>query len=163
MLGTAKPGAAVSREPWSTGCSPLPKSGPEQRRRGGHCLTRAGQGEGGVFAFPAAFKVGSPLRTGTLNVLFCGDRAGGRRIPSYKWVSKFCIQGNCWMMLSDHWFAGSIPASLVAQMVKNLPAVQETRFCLWVGKIPWRRKWQPTPVFLPEESHGQRSLVGCSP
>ena len=33
----------------------------------------------------------------------------------------------------------------------------------WVGKIPWRRKWQPTPVFLSEESHGQRSLVGCSP
>ena len=32
----------------------------------------------------------------------------------------------------------------------------------WVGKIPWRRAWQPTPVFLPEESHGQRSLVGYS-
>ena len=30
----------------------------------------------------------------------------------------------------------------------------------WVGKIPWRRKWQPTPVFLPGESHGRRSLVG---
>ena len=34
---------------------------------------------------------------------------------------------------------------------------------LWVGKILWRRKWQPTPVFLPGESHGQRSLVGYSP
>ena len=33
----------------------------------------------------------------------------------------------------------------------------------WVGKIPWRRKWQPTPVFLPGEFHGQRSLVGYSP
>ena len=33
----------------------------------------------------------------------------------------------------------------------------------WVGKIPWRRKRQLTPVFLPGESHGQRSLVGCSP
>ena len=33
----------------------------------------------------------------------------------------------------------------------------------WVGKIPWRRKWQPTPAFLPEKSHGQRSLVGYSP
>ena len=30
----------------------------------------------------------------------------------------------------------------------------------WVGKIPWRRKWQPTPVFLPAKSHGQRTLVG---
>ena len=37
------------------------------------------------------------------------------------------------------------------------------RFDPWVGKIPWRRAWQPTPVFLPGESHGQRSLVGCSP
>ena len=33
----------------------------------------------------------------------------------------------------------------------------------WVGKIPWRRKWQPTPVFLPGESRGQRSLVDYSP
>ena len=33
----------------------------------------------------------------------------------------------------------------------------------WVGKIPWRRKWQPTPVFLPGESHGQGNLVDCSP
>ena len=33
----------------------------------------------------------------------------------------------------------------------------------WVRKIPWRRKWQPTPVFLPRESHGQWYLVGCSP
>ena len=38
--------------------------------------------------------------------------------------------------------------SLVAQMVKNLPATWET----WVGKIPWRRAWQPTLLFLPGES-----------
>ena len=37
------------------------------------------------------------------------------------------------------------------------------RFSPWVGKIPWRRKWQPTPIFLPGESHGQRSLLGYSP
>ena len=38
------------------------------------------------------------------------------------------------------------------------------RFNPWVGKrLPWRRAWQPTPVFLPGESHGQRSLVGYSP
>ena len=35
-------------------------------------------------------------------------------------------------------------------------------FNLWVGKIPWRKAWQPTSVFLPGESHGQRSLVGYS-
>ena len=34
---------------------------------------------------------------------------------------------------------------------------------VWAGKIPWRRKWQPTPVFLPGKSHGQRSLVDYNP
>ena len=38
--------------------------------------------------------------------------------------------------------------SLIAQLVKNLPAVQETRYNFWVGKICWRRERQPTPVFL---------------
>jgi len=37
------------------------------------------------------------------------------------------------------------------------------KFNPWVRKIPWRRKWQPTPVFLAGESHGQRSLAGYSP
>ena len=55
---------------------------------------------------------------------------------------------------------------LMAQQVKNPPAMQETqepRLDPWVGKIPWRRAWQPTPLFLLGESHGQRSLVGYSP
>ena len=48
------------------------------------------------------------------------------------------------------------------------PACQCSRpkrqgFYPWVGKIPWRKAWQPTPVFLPGESQGQRSLVGYSP
>ena len=60
----------------------------------------------------------------------------------------------------------SLVASLVTQKAKNLPAMQEmqeTQVHPWVGKIPWRREWQPTPVFLPGESHGQRSLMGYSP
>ena len=51
-------------------------------------------------------------------------------------------------------------------LVKNMPATQShrrRRFDPWVGKIPWRRAWQPTPVFLPGESHGQGSLEGYSP
>ena len=40
---------------------------------------------------------------------------------------------------------------------------REWGFDLWVGRIPWRRKWQPTPGFLPGECHGQRSLEGYSP
>ena len=54
-------------------------------------------------------------------------------------------------------------ASLVTQEVKDLPAMRETWDRSLVGKIPWRRAWQPTPVFLPGESHEQRSLAGYSP
>ena len=54
-------------------------------------------------------------------------------------------------------------ASLVALMVKNLPAMRETWFDPWVGKIPWRMAWQPTAVFLLVEFHGQRSLVCYNP
>ena len=46
---------------------------------------------------------------------------------------------------------------------KNLPANAgdlRIMFDPWIGRIPWRRTWQPAPVFLPGESHGQRSLVG---
>ena len=48
-------------------------------------------------------------------------------------------------------------------MVKNVPSMQETQVRSLVGKIPWRRKWQLTPVILPRKSHGQKSLVGYSP
>ena len=41
--------------------------------------------------------------------------------------------------------------------------MQQTWVYPWVGGIPWMRKWQPTPVFWPGESHGQRSLAGYSP
>ena len=46
----------------------------------------------------------------------------------------------------------------VAQTVKHLLKMWETQVLSWVGKLPWRRTWQLTPVFLPGESHGQRSL-----
>ena len=52
-------------------------------------------------------------------------------------------------------------------MVKNQSAkcmrLELCRFHPWVGKIPWRWKWQSTPVFLSGESHGQRSLMGYGP
>ena len=43
------------------------------------------------------------------------------------------------------------------------PQCRRHGFNPWIGKIPWRRKWQPTQIFLPAKPHGQRSLVGCSP
>ena len=54
-----------------------------------------------------------------------------------------------------------IISSLVAQSVRNLPRIPW--FGPWVRKIPCRREQQPTPVFLPGESHGQRSLAGYHP
>ena len=51
----------------------------------------------------------------------------------------------------------------MAQSVKNLPGAQETWVQSLSGEDPWRRNWQPTPVFLPGKSHGQRNLVGSSP
>ena len=55
----------------------------------------------------------------------------------------------------------------MAQLVKNLPAnagnTRDSTFDPWVRKIPSRRKWQPTPVFLPGKFHGQKSLVGYRP
>ena len=59
-----------------------------------------------------------------------------------------------------------IGAFQVAIMVKNLPAnakdIRDQVRSLG-PKIPWRRAWQPTPVFLPEESHGHRNPAGYSP
>ena len=54
-------------------------------------------------------------------------------------------------------------ASLVAQRVKRLPTMQETQVQSMGQEDPWRRKWHPTPVFLPGEFHGQRSLEGRHP
>ena len=51
----------------------------------------------------------------------------------------------------------------MTQTVENLPECRRPRFYPWVGRIPWRRGWQPTPVFLPGESHGQKRLVGYHP
>ena len=52
-------------------------------------------------------------------------------------------------------------------VVKNPPEnagnVKRHGFNLWVRRILWRRAWKPTPVYLPGESHGQRSLVGYGP
>ena len=55
----------------------------------------------------------------------------------------------------------------VVLLAKSPPAnsavIKRHRFNPWVRKTPWSRKWQPTPVFLPGKSHGQRSLAGYSP
>ena len=56
-----------------------------------------------------------------------------------------------------------IKTAIEGDSVKNLPAMQKTWVHFRFRKIPWRKKWQPTPVFFPGESHGQRTLAGYSP
>ena len=58
----------------------------------------------------------------------------------------------------------SLPGFPGDSVVKNMPAnAGDTGSIPGLGRFLWRRKWQPTPVFLPGEFHGQRSLVSYSP
>ena len=56
--------------------------------------------------------------------------------------------------------AGGSQVALVVKTPSANAGDRRLRFNPWVGKIPWRGAWQPTPVFLPGESHGQRNLAG---
>ena len=58
---------------------------------------------------------------------------------------------------------GFLNDSVVKESACQCRRYKRCRFYLWVRKIPWRREWHPTPIFLPEESHGHRSLVGYNP
>ena len=69
-------------------------------------------------------------------------------------------------MLERMWRKGNPPTLLWCQWWRTTCQCRRRKrhgFHPWVRKIPWRRKWQPTPVFLPGEPHGQRSLAGYSP
>ena len=72
----------------------------------------------------------------------------------------------CFLLSVYSWLLKNDGAFQVALVAKNLSAsVGDMRCGLdpWVRKIPWRRTWRPTLVFLPRESHGQRNLVNYSP
>ena len=63
------------------------------------------------------------------------------------------------VMKGSRWLRGK----RICLQCRRCKRCQRCRFDPWVGKIPWRRKWQPTPVFLLRKCHGRRSLMGCSP
>ena len=65
-------------------------------------------------------------------------------------------KGEIWVSLTQMGFPGG---SVGKESACNLGI----RVDPWVGKIPWRMAWQPTPVFLPGQSHEQRNLAGYSP
>ena len=77
---------------------------------------------------------------------------------SWWWLinSMFLIRTSCHKRTCANGYSDVWPGWAVS--VSVLPLTH-----CWVRKIPWRRKWQPTPVFLQRYSHGQRSLVGYSP
>ena len=74
-------------------------------------------------------------------------------LESCQWIDSICYS-LLFLIIFFTW------ASLVAQLVKNLPAMQRTGFNPLVVKIPWRRERLPTPVFWPEEFHGLYSSWG---
>ena len=79
-------------------------------------------------------------------------------------IHEACVWSDLLRMLSPQVDHSSFPGGAS----REEPAYQcrrhkRLKFDPWVRTIPWRRAWQPTPVFLPGESHGQRNLAGCSP
>ena len=83
-----------------------------------------------------------------------------KKLSSFPWEAFWCHVGVSCSEANKDEVNTQLWASLVAQVVKQCG---RPGFDSWVGKIPWRRKWQPTPVFLPGKFHGWRSLVGYSP
>ena len=81
-----------------------------------------------------------------------------------RWLqASITFSDSLWLIYSQVSFFRGFPSG---SAVKNLPAMEESQEMQVqspVGKIPWSRKWQPTEVFLPGESHEQRSLEGYSP
>ena len=72
-------------------------------------------------------------------------------------MEEFTCRNFSWVFISSLDFPGGSDSK------ESACNVGRPEFDPWVGKIPWRRKWQPTLVFLPGKSHGQRNLVGYSP
>ena len=83
----------------------------------------------------------------------------GPHIPRVKWLGSASLYLFNWVFTPTHF--KRLPRCAVGK--ETACQCRRPKFDPWVGKIPWRRKWQPTPVFLPEKSHGQRSLMGYSP
>ena len=72
-------------------------------------------------------------------------------------LQNFWIQ----MLLTCYYTIGLLGGASGKQLACQCRRHKRCLFDPWVGKVPWRRALQPTPVFLPGKSHGQRRLVGC--
>ena len=90
--------------------------------------------------------------------LFSGPLTDGSGRMSYPTLNPFLLN-----FMEVQLFTGFPGAASGKELACQCRRSKRHRFDPWVGKIPWRRKWQPTPVFLSGELHGQRSLEGYSP
>ena len=113
-----------------------------------------GEGFPDPWKAPEGWQLSLPRETCRLSLL-------GVRHPSLLPPFSCDNGGRCRLQMSP--FIMSIRASLVASGKESACQCRRCGFSPWVGKMPWRRKWQPTPVLVPGEPHGQRSLVGYSP
>ena len=108
----------------------------------------------------------SPQGGKTPPPVWAAEQTGGHLVQEQVWRTETekCNTCSCFMILTSRWGKGNAQGVMSGKE----PACQCQRwkrweFDPWVRKIPWRRKWQPTLVLLPGESHGQRSLAGYSP
>ena len=75
-----------------------------------------------------------------------------------------CSFGSCDLFNNQHRLLGGFPGGASGkESTYQCRRSKKSGFTPWVRKIPWSRKWQTTPVFLPGKFHGQRSLVGYGP
>ena len=90
-----------------------------------------------------------------------GSLAVKGRSPNHRIAKEFSI--HIFFQSSNRCLQGLPSGSSGKESACQCRRHKRRRFDPWIGKIPWRRAQQPTSVFLPGESHGQRSLVGYSP
>ena len=96
---------------------------------------------------------------------------GSRRLPaSHSFANRLCDQPfRFWHLVNEKLYLSVVFLFYIYLLWtigsggKEVAVMQETGFDSWVGKIPWRSEWLPTPVVFPGEFHGQRSLMGYSP
>ena len=96
--------------------------------------------------------------TNWCSFLFLSFLRSCKMFASEPWEGKNLIFASPWPLIRG--FPGG---SVVKESSCRCRSHRRHEFNPWVRGIPWKRKWQPTPVFLPRKSHGLRSLVGYSP
>ena len=144
---------------WPSVCGISPEQGSSPVLEGGFLTTRPpGKSLLSLFSQSAAFGQSAAQLLRALNIILYTSVILQERRSLARRVSQKIITESGW-----HRSFCNYRASLVAQLVKNLPAVQETQVRSLGWEDPLEKEMATTPVSLPGKSHGQRSLVDCNP